>query len=165
VENCVLWCDWGKALEIWCGDKPCTVRNIRFKNIFITHLDQMAIAISTWYGSGATLVEDVSYTDILIDGEETYRVPQIQSAEQPHYLPQWGFVPWLLNIHAMKLGRFTGNQGFAAAEDLSVFHLKYRNISFENVRYTGLPLKVGVQPIPEVLRIENIRVENCDFTL
>ena len=165
VENCVLWCDWGKALEIWCGDKPCAVRNISFKNIFITHLDQMAVSVSTWYGSGATLVENVSYTDIFIDGDDAYRVPQIQSEAQPAYLPQTGFVPWLLNIHAMKLGRFTGNQGFAAAEDLSVFHLRYRNFSFENVRYTGLPLKVEVAPIPGVLEIENVSVKDCDFTL
>jgi hypothetical protein len=125
----------------------------------------MAMAVSTWYGSENTLVENVSYENIFIDGETAYRTPQTESAEHPVYVPEFGFVPWLLNIHAMKLGRFTGNQGFAPAEDLSVFRLRYRNFSFENVRYTGLPLKVGVQPIPEVLRIENIRVKNCDFTL
>lgn len=165
VENCVLWCDWGKALEIWCGDRPCVVRNITFKNIHVSHLDQMAIAISTWYGSGSTLVENVSYTDIFIDGEQEYPVPQCESPEHPEYIPQTGFVPWLVNIHAMKLGKYTGNQGYAAAEDLSGFHLRYRNIGFKNVRYTGRPLKVEVQPIPEVLCIENIRVENSDFTL
>ena len=141
------------------------MRNITFKNIHVSHLDQMAIAISTWYGSGSTLVENVSYTDIFMDGEQEYPVPQCESPEHPEYIPQTGFVPWLVNIHAMKLGKYTGNQGYAAAEDLSGFHLRYRNIGFKNVRYTGRPLKVEVQPIPEVLCIENIRVENSDFTL
>lgn len=165
VENCVLWCDWGKALEIWCGDKPCAVRRITFRNIFIAHLDQMAMAVSTWYGSGNTVVEDLAYRDIFIDGEDAYPVPQIQSAEHPVYLPQTGFVPHLVNIHAMKLGRFTGNQGFAPAEDLSVFHIAYRSITFENVHYSGIPLKVEVQPIPGVLEISGIHVKNCGFAI
>ncbi len=165
VENCVLWCDWGKALEIMCSDRPCAVRNITFKNIHVIHLDQMVIAVSTWFGSSNTLVENISYTDIFVEGAQDYPVPQLESPEHPAYIPQGGFVPWLVNIHAMKLGRSIGNQGFAPVEDLSVFHLVYRGIRFENVRYTGRPLKVEVESIPGVLEISGVCAENCDFTL
>ena len=35
VENCVMWCDWGKSLEIWCGNKPCAIRNIKSLKMLI----------------------------------------------------------------------------------------------------------------------------------
>lgn len=165
VENCVMWCDWGKALEIWCGNRSCVIRNVSYKNIYLIHLTHVAIAISTKYGSECALVENLSYDNIYIDGEENYREPQIESLDNLVYAERTDFVPFILSIGAADFGRATGNQSFEPAEDLSGYHLVYRNISLRNVRHKGKALRVWVKPIDNVLEIENVSVKDCDIHL
>ena len=44
VENCVLWCDWGKSIETWCGHKATEIKNILFKNNYLIHLNAVALS-------------------------------------------------------------------------------------------------------------------------
>jgi hypothetical protein len=72
-------------------------------------------------------------------------------------------VPQILNISAPKIGRYIGNQHFEAATDYEQYNLTFRNISMENIKYNGLPLKVKIEPRENLLDIYNVTCKNCDF--
>lgn len=166
VENCVFWCDWGKSLEIWCGQKPTAIRNIVFSNIDLIRLSCAAMNITTWYGSESSVVENVSYRNIHIDKDEFYRNPQVESGGNPEYLYQPGYRPTIVQIYAQKLGRMVGLGTQIHEEgDLSQYHLRYSNITFENIDCDDPSLRVRVQEMENVLAIENITVRNAPFVI
>ena len=72
VENCVLWCDWGKSLETWCGHKPTEIKNVTFRNNCLIHLNAVAMNITVWYGSNHSVVDNVLYENIFIDLDEKF---------------------------------------------------------------------------------------------
>ncbi len=165
VENCVLWCDWGKSLEVWCGDRPCAIRNITFRNNYLIRICNIAISITTWFGSKNTLIENLSYENIYIDGEERYPDIEIESDNTPEYLPRFDFVPHILNISAPKIGKCIGNQHFEPATDFDDYNLTFRNISMKNIKYSGLPLRVKIEATEGLLEIYNLNFTNCDFEI
>lgn len=134
VENCVMWCDWGKSLEIWCGNKPCAIRNISFKNVYLIRLSFVAINITTWYGSEMSLVENVTYKDVYInsDSEQNRMSGMIENEENPVYKNRKnGAVT--LHIAPEKLGIATGNQGMKKVDSYDGFINCYRNIILDGI--------------------------------
>ena len=166
VENCVFWCDWGKSLEIWCGQKPTTIRNIVFNNNYLIRLNCAAMNITTWYGSENSVVENITYRNMYIDGDEIYMNAQVESAENPTYTFKPGFIPLIVHLYAQKLGKM-GQLGAQIHEesDLSNHHLHYRNISYENIYCNDSKLRVKVEEIEDVLKIENITTRNVSFSI
>lgn len=165
VENCVLWCDWGIALEIWNGRYSGEIRNVQFKNNYIVHLSAVAMDITTWYGSAESVISNILFKNIYIDGDDIYMNPAIESAETPVYVFKEGFIPWAVKITAQKIGKSTGNQGFEAVDDYSEFNVSYNNIIFRNVKYSGKELNVLIEEQEGLLKISNILAENCDFKI
>lgn len=45
VDNCVLWNDWGRALEIGADSFADTIQNISYSNIYIPHFTSVAMDI------------------------------------------------------------------------------------------------------------------------
>ncbi len=166
VENCVLWCDWGKSLEIWCGQKPTAIRNIVYNNNYLIRLNCAAMNITTWYGSESSVVENITYRNMYIDADEIYMNAQVESAENPVYTFKPGYVPLIVHLYAQKLGKM-GQLGAQTHEecDLSDFHLRYSNISFENIYCSDKNLRVRVEEIEDVLKIENVTAKNVSFTI
>ncbi len=165
IENCVLWCDWGKSFEIWCGNRPTTIRNIVHKNNYLIHLNAVAISVTTWYGSNKTVIEDVIYEDIFIDEEKSYPNLQIESPKHPQYIFGEEHVPTLVRICAEKIGRNLGNQQFEPAKITDDFNLLFQNISFKNVRCSDTKLPVMIEEQKGLLEIKNITSEDCSFEI
>ncbi len=162
VENCVLWCDWGIALEIWCGDKDTQVRNIVFEKNYIIRLSMCAIDIRTWFGSSDILVEDVLYKDIYINSEECYATPVFGSQMEETRTAPSGYRPHLCTIVAEKLGKNLGNQACEPVKPEGRFHLLYRNITLDHIVYTGVPLPVRIEEQKGILEIHNVTVVRSD---
>ncbi len=157
VENCVLWCDWGKSLEIWAGDKPCCINNITFTNNYLIHLSMIAIDIRAWFGSNATRIFNILYSNIFIDTDKPYsslfflRTGTDRVTQENHcYMPQ------LLSINYEKLGKSMGNQQHFPATESDNFSLKYFNIVFENIYSNEKQLKGRVLTKPKILDINNL---------
>ena len=165
VENCVMWCDWGKSLEVWCGHRPCVIRNVTFRNNYLIRLSNLAISITSWYGSENTLIENIRYENIFVDADKCYRNLEIESKDHSEYSYSCDFVPSMLVIGATMIGRLSGHQTYEPVDDTSMFHLLYRNISFENVRYNGKPLDAIVEKQGSVLDIQNVTAKDCDFEI
>ena len=165
VENCVMWCDWGIAFEVWNGRYPGTIRNVSFKNNYIIHLSAVAMDITTWYGSSESVISNISFEKIYIDGEDVYMNPSIESEENKEYRFKDDFSPLLVKITAQKIGRSSGNQDFEAASDYSEFNIVYNNIIFRNIKCDGKKLDVLMEKQKGLLEINNVLVQNCDFVL
>ncbi len=169
VDNCTLWCDWGKCLETWCGHKPTKISNVVFKNIKMIHLSVRAMNITTWYGSSNSVVDGVTYENILIDLDEKYPFLQIQNNDNQTYVPRFGFKPYVLSVAVERLGRMVdlGSQICEKTDDYSDFNIYFGNIHYKNVRYFGSiqKLPINIKEFSEIHKIENVTAEDCDFNI
>ena len=166
VKNCVMWCDWGKSLEIWCGDKPCAIRNITFEDIYLIRLSATGINITTWYGSELSMVENIVYKNIFIDNDslENRMGLCMESEEQTEYVNNKNQAV-MVHIAPEKLGKSTGNQGIEKFDGTEEIFNCYRNIIFENVHCTEDNPIVNIGKDNENTRIYGIVTENCDFEI
>ena len=163
VERCILWCDWGKSLEIWCGEKECAVEKIEFRDLFLIRVQNIGISITTTYGSSDTLVQDIRYSNIFIDTDEFYPEPICQQGE-PTVIPDVPvpFEPYSIAITRGFLGHDTGNQGIEMAADLSGYRLVYRNLRFERIRCSGRKLPVKFEA-DDALHVSGVVLNRVDY--
>jgi len=94
VENCVLWCDWGRALEI--GAETCApyMRDMRFSNCDIIHTMHMAMDIQN---SGFALVTDLIFENIRVEYSKYTRKPIYQRDLELSYIDDGvPYLPYLM---------------------------------------------------------------------
>ncbi|MBE6705324.1 MAG: hypothetical protein E7583_08685 [Ruminococcaceae bacterium] len=126
VENCVLWNDWGKCLEIGAETKAEEIYNIEFRNCNIIHvtgpvLDCMNV---DWAD-----VHDISYHDINVEYDETILQPVIQTSDSHKYVnPDRDYSPALCSSNVIR--HFEYSKGSTRLG-------RNRRITFENVNIFG----------------------------
>lgn len=166
VKNCVMWCDWGKSLEIWHGSTPCAIRNIKFEDIYLIRLSVVAMNITTWYGSEMALVENIAYKNIFINTDsDKNRMSIMMDKEDGSLYVNRKVRAKVLHIAPERLGRSTGNQGIEAMDSYDEFNNVYRNIVFENVRVNEADPIIEVGEDNAYTKIYGIHTENCDFDI
>lgn len=137
AENCVLWCDWGKNLEVWCGHLPCLVENVSYRDCKLVNISWMAADVTTRYGSPSTRVRNVTMENIEIDVPEKPMCERIQKTDGDTYPGGVQERPIVLTVDCGPLGRNTGNQGIldgVGAESASVV---YENMVFRDFKALG----------------------------
>ncbi len=82
AENCVLWCDWGRALEVGAETSAPYMKNIVFKNCDIIHGCHIMLDIQ--HGDKAK-ISDVYFEDIRIEYREKGECPLIQETKDAVY--------------------------------------------------------------------------------
>lgn len=93
VENCVVWCDWGSALEIGAETNADSYRHITFRNCDVIHASGVVMRI---HHHNRAKISDVVYEningeftkhqlrpEIIKEGETYQRTPNIY---QPHLI-------------------------------------------------------------------------------
>ena len=82
VENCVVWCDWGRALEI--GAETCAdeYKNIVYRNCDIIHAESVVMDINN--GDRAN-VHDVLYENINVEYSKYCTGGMIQESDDQQY--------------------------------------------------------------------------------
>ena len=169
VENCVLWCDWGKCLETWCGHKPTEIKNVVFKNIYLIHLNAVALNITVWYGSNKSVVKNITYENIYMDLDKDYCHNQYDESGNDTFKREMGFVPSIVHVNVESLGKMVdlGSQRCEAVDDYSDFNVYFGNIFYKNIKYVGekREMPIVINKHSEIHTIENIRAENCDFEI
>ncbi len=166
VENCVCWCDWGIAMKAWAGQKVTAVHNVTFRDNYVIRVNNMVMSIVTYYGSKNSVIENILFDGVYIDSDPEYMTPRCEDATHKGYKPGNGFTPHMILILTGKIGKMgeQGSQLFTPVDDYTDFNVYYRNIAFNNVKYSGKPLKAEIEENPGVLEISNISVTNSDFS-
>jgi hypothetical protein len=95
AERCVLWCDWGRALEIGAETVAPEMSDITFRNCDVIHTDFAAMDIQ--HGDRAA-IKRVLYDNIRFEIDPVSYQGVFQRSEDQKYDPQPGWVPRLLVI-------------------------------------------------------------------
>ena len=145
AERCVLWCDWGKCLEVWAGHKPCLIENVRFHDIACIAVDGVACDVTTWFASPSTTIRNVTMEDVEFDFAWPHYRAHFQKSPTDREFPKvLRDAASLLCVDVQRYGRYLGNQHHEPATDLSGFRVAYENLAFRRFRvYGDAPKIVG----------------------
>ena len=161
-----MWCDWGKNLEIWSGKIDSVIKNIVFKDNYLIHIACNAISIDTWYGSDSITVEDVLYDRIYAEHDEEHLQMQYNDLDEAEY--DYSRKGDLSDMHLLcvlvgRLGKDLGNQQFDFNIDTSMFDIRYRNISFNNIfSTTKLPNPYYICS-DKLSELSNVTIDKIDY--
>ena len=145
AENCILWCDWGKNLEVWAGHKPCLIENVTFRNISCIAMEHLACDVTTWFASPKTHIRDVTMEDIEIDFvRPRFKIHMQNSRDDATFRGDVQDVAGLLAVDVQRYGHYLGNQKYEPTKDLANYHVAYENLAFRRFRvYGDVPRLVG----------------------
>ncbi len=161
VRNNVLWCDWGKNLEIWSGHKDSHIHSVVFSDNYLIHVCMTAVSVDTWYGSESIRTENVVYENLSVYADENAYAPQYQGSDTQSFdydlrLPYDERT--LIYIAVGKIGRKLPNQACDANVDVSGYHISYRNIAFHNITEYGGHAKIRV--LPDHVKLSDIVLDD-----
>jgi hypothetical protein len=106
-ENCVIWNDWGKALEIGAETRAEHLRRIVFRNCDVIHATGPAIDImNVDYGR----VHDVLFDDIRIEYSPMTQRPTIQKDDKTPFAadPKSTYMPSAIALCITKHHEYSG---------------------------------------------------------
>jgi len=82
VENCVLWCDWGKTLELGLETACDEYKNMSFKNCDCIHNATAAMAVSNGHYAN---IHDIHYENINVEFQKATMPMTLQTSEDMLY--------------------------------------------------------------------------------
>ena len=151
IENCVIWNDWGKSLEIGAETKAEEICNVTFQNCDVIHvtgavLDCMNVDYADVHG--------VTFRSINVECDEAIPAPLIQrSDEQTYVCNDPTYMPATINVSVVYHHEYS-----RGSEDRRG---KNRDMLFENVYVWGDKLpKVVCAGYDATHKTENIRISN-----
>ena len=151
VENCVLWNDWGKCLEIGAETKAEEICDIVFRNCEIIHATHVPLdCMNVDYAD----VHDVLFENITVDLDEDIPAPDVQRSDAQIYEnkdPEYS--PRLIGLSVVYHHEYS-----AGSEDRRG---QNRDITFKNIRVLGSkPLKFKFTGYNEEHKTENVLIQN-----
>ena len=132
IENCVVWNDWGKALEIGAETKAEEIHNVTFRNCDIIHLTGNALdCMNVDYAD----VHDIAFKNINIECDETIPCPVLQKNDGEKYEnPDTEYMPTTISVTVVFHHEYSkGSENRRG---------KNRNILFENIHVFGDKLPI-----------------------
>jgi len=144
VDNCVLWNDWGRAIELGAEIVTDTLRNITFSNCYIPHFTTVAMDIQN---CDRGYVKDIRFENISIEDPIS---DSLRIGTSPIVRKAWGKIIVL------------GIYGTFYSADTIRGHIN--NIHFTNIRYNRTyPEKTGSFVYDSVYIEKNINYKNYDI--
>jgi len=156
VENCVIWCDWGGALEIGAETNAEEFKNITYKNCYIIH-DSFGAMMRIHHHNRAD-IHSITYENIHCEFSADQMAPVFQKSDDEVYVDTPNsYQPYIFNmfVNADNLyGRENDHQ-----------QGPIHDITFKNIH---LYIENGVFPMPQICMIgvdekayvKNINLEN-----
>ena len=153
ISHCVVWCDWGCALELGADTVADSFSNISFQDIDIIRTFGVAIGIQS---SDRADIHNIAYEDIRVECDaQGALAPVYQSDPNMVYEnPNPNHLPWLLWSCIMHHDRYSSDSKRGKIHDIL-----YRNIS---VTAPAMPPS-SFSGFDEDHQTSDVRIEN--FTL
>jgi hypothetical protein len=97
VHDLVIWCDWGRALEIGAETSAPEIADVRFQDCDIIRTTHIAMDIQC---GDRALVHDIRYENIRVETDGVCPAPRMQGSRDERYVenPKDDYVPSLLAI-------------------------------------------------------------------
>jgi hypothetical protein len=158
ASNLVLWCDWGRALEIGAETAAPEIADVVFQDIDIIRNTHIAMDIQ--HGDRA-LVDDIRFENIRVEVDDFNPLPVMQKTREEKYTadPKAGYVPRLMVIIIRK-------NAYSRDEQRG----RVRDVLFKDIFVTGgtMPSSsfTGQGPDSDVrgVTIENLRFNGRPVT-
>ena len=150
VENCVIWNDWGKGLEIGAETRAEEICDVTFRNCDIIHvmhapLDSMNVDFADTH--------DIYFENINIELDEKIPQPRIQLYDAEVYESlDPDYTPFATSLTVEFHHEYSAGGARRG---------KNRNYSFKNINIIGdKPLKMRFAGYDEAHKTENVTFEN-----
>jgi hypothetical protein len=144
VDSCVLWNDWGRALEIGASIVADTIKNVSFSNCYIPHFTTVAMDIQN---CDRGYIKDIHYNNISIEDPIS---DSLVIGTSPIVKNAWGKI--------IVLGIYRSFYSYDTIRG------NIDNISFSNIRYNRTyPESVGSFTFDSVYIEKNINYKNYDI--
>jgi hypothetical protein len=156
VSNCVLWCGWGKTLEIGFETGAPEYARIRFENCDLIHNNGSAMDIQN--GNWAD-VHDVIFSDIRVEYQQYSQTPILQERDDQRY-------QYTGRIHVPDLISMV-NRPFVLGK--SDTHGSIHDICFENIKVFAEPsvplsrLRIIIENVSDAARYENFTFRSFEI--
>ncbi len=133
VENCVIWCDWGGALEIGAETNADEYRNIIFHDCDCIHIVDIALRV---HNCDRAHIHHLIYDNIRIEYSKYYVRPMGQVSDDAKFVPT-PHIPYALMIS------FEKNTFYSNAKVKG----KVTDVLFKDIQIIG----DGLEEMPPVL--------------
>jgi hypothetical protein len=144
VDSCVLWNDWGRALEIGASIVADTIKNVSFSNCYIPHFTTVAMDIQN---CDRGYIKDIRYNNIYIEDPIT---DSLTIGTSPIVKNAWAKIIVL------------GIYGSFYSDDTTRGNIN--NIFFNNIRYNRTyPESPGLLSYDSVYIEKGINFKNYDI--
>jgi hypothetical protein len=152
VHDLVIWCDWGRALEIGAETSAPEIADVRFQNCDVIRTTHIAMDIQC---GDRALVHDIRYENIRVETDDLSPAPRMQVSANERYARdgQAQYVPDLLVIVIQR------NAYSKDAERGNVRDVTYEGVSVTGERaprssFNGLDSRHTVEGV----RLDNLRL-------
>ncbi|HXP61913.1 MAG TPA: glycosyl hydrolase family 28 protein, partial [Dongiaceae bacterium] len=152
VHDLVVWCDWGRALEIGAETSAPEIADVRFQDCDIIRTTHIGLDIQC---GDRALVHDIRYEQIRVETDDLSPAARMQGSRNERYLedPTAQYVPDLLVIVIRK------NAYSKDAERGNVRDITYTDVSVTGKRaprssFNGLDAQHAVQGVT----LDNLRM-------
>lgn len=155
VKNCVLWCDWGRAIELWTSERTAHLKGISFCDCYVIHTTHVAIDLQI-YGSGTTVMDDILCENIYVETDRVADRPVYQKEDRQVYDGgSTDYLPLILFIgNAYKFEKPINPLGFPA--DVVFSNVMLKSI---HVRSHRTPQSI-IKTIDGHMRTENVCIDS-----
>ncbi len=163
LHDNVLWCDWGKNMEVWSGHKESLIIDVTFERNDCIRVCHHAVSIDTWYGSRNTRVENILYRDIRIQADSSPLVPCLEG-EQLSPESAAARTQTVISVAVRKLGKILDNQQCDETAECSDLSVRYKKLRFENITIDGDARRfVSLFDSSRLAEPMEVRITGCDL--
>lgn len=171
AENCVLWCDWGKAIEIGCETCAPYLKNMTFRDCDVIHGGSIMLDIAQ--GDGGD-IDNVLFEDIRLEYSGCEMFPAIQFEDSTEYVDfEKEFTPSpfciIAGVTMWSIDDYCGNMTDVRFKDIKI--LAYEGILFERIYDGNLFGNSKIKADEKYGKISGVHFENvtingrkCEFS-
>ena len=151
VEDCVVWNDWGHALEIGAETRATEISNITFRNCDVIHTNHHVIDCKNAHQA---LVKDLTYKNINVECDEKILPPQIQNNDSEIYVnPDPNYMPYTISANIIYYQPYS--------MDYEKERGRNKNIKYENINLIAdRPPKCRILGYDKDHCTENVTITN-----
>ncbi len=106
VENCVIWCDWGRSLEFGAETRARDISRVTFRRCDLIHNAHIAMDVQN---VDYAHIHDVLFEDIRVEYEPVTQRPRLQTADWDYFEedPASDYLPALMGCHVLYIPEYS----------------------------------------------------------